>query len=402
MLFEFNFFSAILLVFFVHITIYSVLILKKYVQEQSQSALWLALFLLIAALYITPWMVGFGGWYSKQPYRDILFYTPFQQLYLIGPVIYFYVQSQLSPVFTLKKASLWHFTPALLYLSFCIVMVVTDKLVLNKYYFLADGQDRDFDLWYQLTGFASMVYYFVKSLQHYQKYRKAIYSVLSNAADVDFNWVNSFLKAFLAIILVRFTFFIVGQVIKEDYNDTWWYFLAFAIICYYISINGYANSIKSKVIVANNEHGRLDDVFELSNHYNENDQALKQLTEETIHESSNEDYTEWTKKITELVEKEKLYEIPELTLFDVAKKLNTNVSLLSKIINKGFGSNFNDYINTYRVNAVVAQIKAEAHVKNTILSIAYDCGFNSKSTFNRSFKKQIGVSPQEFIKNQVN
>jgi AraC-like DNA-binding protein len=401
MLFEFNFFSAILLVFFIHIIIYSVLLLKKYVQEQNKSALWLALFLLIAALYITPWMVGFGGWYSKQPYRDILFYTPFQQLYLIGPIIYFYVQSQLSPVFTLKKTSLWHFAPALLYLSFCIVMVVTDKLVLNKYYFLADGQDRDFDLWYQLTGFASMVYYFVKSLQHYQKYKKAIYSVLSNAADVDFNWVNSFLKAFLAIILVRFTFFIVGQVIKEDYNDTWWYFLAFAIICYYISINGYANSIKAKVIVANNEHGRLDDVFELTNHFKENEQATKPVIKEPVSDGANEDYAEWTKKITELVEKEKLYEIPELTLFDVAKKLNTNVSLLSKIINKGFGSNFNDYINSYRVDAVVAQIKAQAHIKNTILSIAYDCGFNSKSTFNRSFKKQIGVSPQEFIKNQL-
>jgi AraC-like DNA-binding protein len=399
--FDFNSFSAILLVFFIHIVIYSALLLKKYVQEQNQSALWLALFLLIAALYITPWMVGFAGWYNKQPYRDILFYTPFQQLYLIGPVIYFYVQSQLNPVFKLNKSSIWHFAPAFLYLCFCVVMVVTDKLVLKKYYFLADGQDRDFDLWYQLTGFASMVYYFVQSLRHYQKYKKAIYSVLSNAADVDFRWVVRFLKAFLAIILIRFAFFIIGQIIQEDYSDTWWYFLAFAIICYYISINGHANSIKSKVIVTNREQGKLDDVFELTNHYNENEQAPKQLTEETIHESSNEDYTEWTKKITELVEKEKLYEIPELTLFDVAKKLNTNVSLLSKIINKGFGSNFNDYINTYRVNAVVAQIKAEAHVKNTILSIAYDCGFNSKSTFNRSFKKQIGVSPQEFIKNQV-
>jgi hypothetical protein len=51
------------------------------VVKESISDKWLSIFLLLCVLYISPWMLGFAGWYDNQPYRDILFYIPFQQLY---------------------------------------------------------------------------------------------------------------------------------------------------------------------------------------------------------------------------------------------------------------------------------------------------------------------------------
>ncbi|HRG82867.1 MAG TPA: hypothetical protein PLO99_10140, partial [Chitinophagaceae bacterium] len=172
MLFDFGLQSSLLLVFFIHGLVYAFLLYRKGRVNETRADQWLGLFLLLCVLYISPWMLGFGGWYDNQPYRDILFYVPFQQLYFIGPVIFFYVQSLLNPSFRFGKKECWHLIPGLLYLLFSIVMVVTDKLVLKKYFFLASGTDPDFDTWYQVTGFLSMLTYFVLSLRYYNLYKK--------------------------------------------------------------------------------------------------------------------------------------------------------------------------------------------------------------------------------------
>ena len=94
---------------------------------------------------------------------------------------------------------------------------------------------------------------------------------------------------------------------------------------------------------------------------------------------------------------DQLYKDAELTLSQLAKKLSTNSSVLSKVVNQGFGLNFNDFVNEYRVQAVIALLKAGEQKNQTLLGIAFDCGFNSKATFNRAFKKQTGISPKEWV-----
>jgi AraC-like DNA-binding protein len=84
-------------------------------------------------------------------------------------------------------------------------------------------------------------------------------------------------------------------------------------------------------------------------------------------------------------------------LTDLSKHLSTNPSLLSKIINQGFEMNFNDLINYYRVEDVKLQLQNTANAHLTIMSLAYDAGFNSKATFNRAFKKVTGKSPKEYM-----
>ena len=247
MLFEFNKYSSLLLIFFVHGLVYAILLYRKGIINETRSDKWLSLFLLLCILYIAPWMIGFAGWYDTQPYRDILFYVPFQHLYFIGPVIFFYVQSLLNPSFRFGKKEWLHLLPGILYLFFSLVMIVTDKLVLKKYYFLANGQDPDFDTWFQLTGFASMLFYFFLSLRYYNLYKKLIVQAVSYAELVFFRWVKNFLVAFLIMLCIKVVFFILGEIVDMSYWDTWWYFLAFAILFYYIAISGYANSIETKV-----------------------------------------------------------------------------------------------------------------------------------------------------------
>jgi AraC-like DNA-binding protein len=403
MLFEFNRFSSLLLIFFVHGLVYAILLWRKGIVNETRSDKWLSIFLFLCILYIAPWMIGFAGWYDTQPYRDILFYLPFQQLYFIGPVIFFYVQSLLNPSFRFGKNEWWHLLPGILYLLFSIIMVVTDKLVLKKYYFLAGGQDPDFDTWYQLTGFASMLFYFFLSLRYYNLYKKLIVQVVSYAELVSFRWVRNFLVAFLIMLFVKIVFFILEEITDLSYWDTWWYFLVFAILFYYIAISGYANSVETKV--AFKPHLLTYRPTLLLN-YSPSLTLTESVTEEAeiiaIEPASKENaadevLTEWKPKLLGLLQEEKIYEDPELTLTQVAKQLQSNPSFISMVVNRGFGLNFNDFINQFRIEAVKEMLKKGEHKKQTLLGIAYECGFNSKATFNRAFKKVTGLTPKEWV-----
>jgi AraC-like DNA-binding protein len=398
MLFEFSFYSSLLLIFFVHGFVYAILLWRKSVLNETASDKWLAIFLFLAILYIAPWMLGFAGWYDTQPYRDVLFYVPFLQLFFIGPVIFFYVQSLLNPSFRFSKKEIWHLIPGILYLLYSIVIVVTDKLVLHQYFFLADGADRDFDDWYQLSGYVSMIVYFIASIRFYYLYKKLLVQVMSNADTVLFKWIRNFLIAFLAILIVRFILFILSFSFNLRYWDTWWYFFAFSIAFYYIAVTGYANSIKTKMPFVTDlfttKPALLLQYPAINNNIEEAEVVEIDNTDSTAQD--NDFVNEWKEKILHAVVTEKLYEDTELSLTQMARQLNTNPSVLSKIINQGFQQNFNDFVNQYRVDAVKEKLKAGEQKIQTLLGIAYDCGFNSKATFNRAFKKTTGLSPKEW------
>ncbi|HNP53159.1 MAG TPA: hypothetical protein PKK69_01010, partial [Ferruginibacter sp.] len=261
MRFEFGFQSSLLLIFFVHLLVFSGLFFLRYRNRQQVSNGWLGLFLLLAALYIAPWMLGFAGWYDHQPYRNVLFYIPFQHLFWIGPVLFFYVQSLLNPSFRPKRKQWLHFVPGLLYALYVLIVWVYDQCIVHDYYFLANGEDPDFDTWYQWTGFLSMTGYFLASFIYYRKYRRVIVLLVSNAADYSFQWVRNFLLAFLSMLLARLVMAGYDWMVGGDYASSWWYFFSFAISAYYISIAGYTNAVQSRVLFRTALFGQANEVF---------------------------------------------------------------------------------------------------------------------------------------------
>lgn len=394
MLFSFGFYSSLLLVFFIHGWVYAILLGRKSRIRESPADGWLALFLVICVLYISPWMLGFGGWYDTQPYRDILFYVPFQQLFLLGPVIFCYVRSLLNPGFRFKGKEWLHFLPALLYLIYSLVVLLTDQWILGRYYFLASGLDPDFETWYQLTGFLSMLLYFWLSLRYYLSYRKMVPQLVSYADQARFRWVGHFLLAFLVILVLRGFFFLLGLFTELSYDSTWWYFFAFSLLFYYIAIHGYANAVVAKVpfrailpgdrpALLLDGPGETDELIVL-------EQPQEQQAPDPLLEA-------WKEKLVDAMVKEKVFEDPELSLPELARKIGTNVSVLSRVVNQGFGMNFNDFINYHRVQSVLDLLEKGEHRQQTLLGIAFDCGFNSKATFNRAFKKVTGMAPKDWI-----
>ena len=93
---------------------------------------------------------------------------------------------------------------------------------------------------------------------------------------------------------------------------------------------------------------------------------------------------------------EKPYLNPQLNLNDLSKTLGVNTAVLSFAINKGFNVNFNDFVNEFRIREVKEKLQNPEAENLTLLAVAFDCGFNSKATFNRAFKKFTGTSPKEF------
>jgi AraC-like DNA-binding protein len=113
-----------------------------------------------------------------------------------------------------------------------------------------------------------------------------------------------------------------------------------------------------------------------------------------------EEYKEWMQKVEYLMNKEQAFLNPKLTLPDLAEQLETNVHTLSKVINEGFGKNFNDFVNSYRVEEFKRRVLIEPYKNQTFLAIALSVGFNSKTAFNRSFKKLTTTTPREYLKQQ--
>ena len=410
MLFNFSFYSSLLLIFFVHGLVYAALLLRKGIRNESRSDKWLSLFLLLCSLFIAPWMLGFAGWYDNQPYRDFLFYMPMQHLYFMGPVIFFYVQSLLNPSFRFGKKEWLYLLPGILYLLYSLIMFVTDKLILKRYYFLADEMDRDFDYWYQASGLISMLFYFFIGLRYYSLYKKLMVQVVSYADTILFRWVKNFLLAFLLMQLLHISFEIFSKIFPwlNGYSGSWWFFFCFAVIFYYIAITGYSNSIETKVpfklnlltykpsLLLQHSTAEADE-----NNFIEEAEVIEVEHVQTEKKEDSILLAQWKPKIEALLKNEKAYEDAELSLTQVAKQLKTNPSVISKVINQGFQLNFNDFVNHYRIEAVKEKLTEGEQKTQTLLGIAYDCGFNSKATFNQAFKKATGASPKEWTEKKL-
>lgn len=385
-LFGFGQKSSLLLIFFFNGIVFSFLLLKKGIQNNNNANKWLSFLLFLCAMYIAPYMLGYAGWYSRKVTREILYFIPFMQVLLIGPVIFFYTKSLLNSTFKISKKEYYHFIPALIYLIYSLIVFITDKLILDEFYFYADGRDKDMANWYQIAGIISMVYYLIASLKFYKNYKKLVFDKVSFADSILFEWIPNFLIAFLSIVVLRVLLFLLNPE-WGNFGNQFWHYIAFSIVVLYVSVNGYANAVKMSF---------LNDVnSESINVYQESEEDYKTKQDNT----NLEEIEFWKDKILHLVESEKVFKNPTLTLSDLSKLLNTNTKTISKSINSGFDMNFNDFINHYRIEAVKEKLQKEEHKTSTLLGIAFDCGFNSKATFNRAFKKSIDLSPKDYLKN---
>jgi PAS domain S-box-containing protein len=103
-------------------------------------------------------------------------------------------------------------------------------------------------------------------------------------------------------------------------------------------------------------------------------------------------------QLKQLLEADKLYLNPELSLKTVADLLNTNTKYLSQVVNHQAGINFQQFINLYRVKEAKHKIVKDSLSNLTLYGIALQCGFKNKSTFYKVFKEVTGYTPKDFVR----
>ena len=118
----------------------------------------------------------------------------------------------------------------------------------------------------------------------------------------------------------------------------------------------------------------------------------------SLHTSAEDEF----RLLETLMEEKRPYLNPGLSLGELADLAKTPSHHLSKLINDQFGKNFFDYINSHRIKSFQQRIEKGDHHDRTILSLALEAGFNSKTAFNRAFKKQTGLTPREYLRQHDN
>jgi len=128
---------------------------------------------------------------------------------------------------------------------------------------------------------------------------------------------------------------------------------------------------------------------------------VPQLTDTSVLTFSDAESSRLKAQLEELLSKSKQYLNPEISLRVLAKELDINPNKLSKFINDNLKTNFNELINTHRL-VHFKQIALKPENKHlTLLGLAYDSGFNSKTVFNTYFKKVEGLTPKQWLKSQL-
>jgi AraC-like DNA-binding protein len=160
-----------------------------------------------------------------------------------------------------------------------------------------------------------------------------------------------------------------------------WLFMTFVI--HWIAWSGF---IKDDALLPVFKKNDIDNPLE-------NDEKFEQINKSKINKN-NQHY----KDLIYLFEKEQFFLKPELSLEILSNKLGISKSYLSAIINQTTNKDFYHFVNSYRTEYLISLFKANKNREFTILSLAYDAGFNSKSTFQAFFKKYKGKTPSQFIK----
>lgn len=301
---------------------------------------------------------------------------------LFHPLIYLYTRSLVSE--RIKPSTfLLHLTPSILFflaISACeLQLSIEDSISFYSTYFMGINNPTNnrlsemlaiaFDIAKKVHA-AQAVYYFLLVYFDLKKHQKFVQDLFTYGESYNLKWLFSinFFYAALGLSGILATTLPANITHKESV------FLLLIMLCFafFTMIIGLKGSEQAPA------YRKIAELDQESMVYNG---AIKQS--EVV-----------LSKIEYYLKKEKAYLDPELTIWDIVKKLRINRTYISQAINQSCQVNFSQYINSYRIEEACRLLQENTHIK--LESIALESGFNSLSTFKRAFKVATGKTPSQF------
>lgn len=295
--------------------------------------------------------------------------------FLTAPFLYCSILYFTSFSKKFEKKNLWHFLPFLFFLIFRFPFFITGKNIEFSY---EVGRIVFFIL--QIVLPLQAVVYWCLSFRRLQIHIKNIHQFSSSTEQIDLSWLKYFLLILVFIIIawLNLVFFNLNSLIEFT---PFIYLLSVFFLAYF--------SLQQK------------EIFDFSKSELNDLSAIKEDKKESTKRVSESRMTELNEKLQKLMDLEKVYLENDLSLPKLAKRMNASCNEVSFVINELYRDNFYNFINKYRVEEAKILLLSEKYSQLNILGIAYESGFNSKTTFNTTFKKHIGFSPTEFVKSNI-
>jgi AraC-like DNA-binding protein len=298
-----------------------------------------------------------------------------------GPLLYLYVRFLTDPGRKFNWLALIHFIPFIVFLT---VSVIFRELPLMKDLRNFFKPDRFISLRivYSTCFFLSVTVYSILAFVLIGNHQRKLKDLVSYTSGViTLNWLKILSISYYVTFIVLFILGglnMIGNFIPFDP-----YFVVFGFITVFsFAFSFYA--IQQPVI-----YGQEVRVIDDENNVRETEKYVRS----GLKDKQAEEYLE---KLISVMETDKPYLNRNLSIQDLSHLTGISRHYITQVLNEKHGKNFFTFINEYRVKDVISRFNDPKNNHFTILAIAFDAGFNSKTTFNSIFKSLIGMTPSEY------
>ncbi len=320
--------------------------------------------------------------------REILYYILNIEL-LLAPLLYLYVRVSTEAENKFRKGLLVHFLPYVITGIYYIYFINSIPGIGDRFFY-SDVSMDDKPYHFVIISIIEYIYipfYIIYAIILLRKHRANIEQSFSWSEGIDFNWLNVLLIFILTgwgiIVFVdifgskSFAFQTAEQNLRHAFAIS-------SILALFLGYFGFKQTdifVERKIVLENDEQKRDANKEKYKKSGLEEEKSLKILS----------DVKTWMCE-------EKAYLNPKLTIAELSQATGHSTHNISQALNEKAGMSFHDYINEYRIKEFMKKIENGDHERETLLSLAIGCGYNSKSSFNRVFKKLTGQTPSECIK----
>jgi AraC-like DNA-binding protein len=345
--------------------------------------LWLVVFL---ANVFTLFLLEQDGYSPATLPEQILFEFSEASIFLHGPFFWFYTLALTNPTFRFQKKHSLHLIPFVVSFLFLVQGAIYEGSI-----------SFNMRKWIIVIKMLSLLIYNVFVIAQLRKHRVSIQNIFSNTEEKQLNWLY-FLCWGILIIWSISSLSLIAGVFTNISTPAYINRFPNLAVCVFIYLMGYFGVRQNSIFVKHEieKYSLSTNVEQLEPKQPEAFQQDEKYKKSGLNKAKSDSI--W-QDLLKCMESQQPYLNPDISLFNLAELIHVLPNHLSQVINEKENQNFFDYVNGYRIKAVKTQILTGKLKEHTLLGIALDCGFNSKASFNRAFKKYTGLTPTEF-KNQ--